>query len=100
MRLDFPSYAEQYIQVQIGLDHEGYVLAKVINQTPLAVRNLQLTIEYPDTAGKTHQTMRVLSTVIPAGQNYVTNINVGPYANASVLKSIRIQVANGELIEQ
>ena len=100
LRLDFPSYAEQYIQVQIGLDHEGYVLAKVINQTPLAVKNLQLAIEYPDTSGKTHQTTRMLSAVIPAGQNYVTNLNVGPYANATVLNSIRIQVVNGELTEQ
>jgi hypothetical protein len=72
----------------------------VINQTPLAVKNVQLAIEYPDTSGKTHRTTRVLSTVIPAGQNYVTNLNVGPYANATILNSIRIQVVNGELTEQ
>ena len=99
LRYDFSSYANQYIQVQTGLNHEGYVLARITNQAPLAVRNLQLLVKYPDISGTMHQTTRLLSENIPAGQAYTTNLNLGPYVNAAVLKTIDIQITNGDLIE-
>ena len=99
LRYNFSSYANQYIQVQTGLNHEGYVLARITNQAPLAVRNLQLLVKYPDISGTMHQTTRLLSENIPAGQAYTTNLNLGPYANAAALKTIDIQITNGDLIE-
>jgi len=99
LRLDFPGYANEYIQVQIGLNHEGYVLAKVSNQAPLDIKSLQFTIQYPDTSGNMHQTNRWLSEPVPAGQSFTTNLNIGPYANAAVLNAIRIQITNGEFVE-
>jgi tetratricopeptide (TPR) repeat protein len=99
LRLDFPNYANKYIGIQIGLNQEGYVLARVSNQAPLAVKNLQLAIQYPDTAGKYYQVTRLLSAVIPAGQAFTTNLKLGPYAGSTVLNSIRLQIVNGELIE-
>lgn len=100
LRLDFPGNAEKYIRIQIGLDHKGYILAKIINQTPLAVENLQLTIQYPDTSGNLHQTTRWISTVIPPNEPLTTNLNLGPYPNAAVLEAIRIQITDGKLAEQ
>jgi predicted Zn-dependent protease len=100
LRLDFPNYANEYIGVQIGLDQKGYVLARFSNRAPLAVKNLQLAIQYPDAAGKTDRTTRQLSAVIQAGQAFTTNLDLGPYAGSAVLNSIRIQIVNGELIEQ
>jgi predicted Zn-dependent protease len=100
LNLDFSGYANQYIQVQIGLNREGFVLTKLSNQAPLAVKNLQLAIQYPDASGNIQQTTRSLSTVIPAGQSYTAGLNLGPYTDAAVLNSIRIQITNGELIER
>lgn len=100
LRLDFSSYAEQYIQVRLGLSHDGYVLAKISNFAPLAVKDLELAIQYPGASGKIYQTSRILPATIPAGKSATTNLNLGPYANAAVLDSIRIKILGAELLEQ
>ena len=100
LRLDFPQNAGNYIQIQVGLNKQGYVLAQVSNKAPLGVRNIELYIEYPDSSGKRRQTTQVLSVIIPAGKAYTTNLKLGPYANASVLNAVRIQIAGAQLVEQ
>ncbi len=100
LRMDFPNYAGEYIHIQTGLSQQGYVLAKVSNQAPLGIKNLQLSIQYPDSSGRTRQTTRRLSSMIPAGKAYTTNLELGPYANAAVLNSIRIQIIDADLVEK
>jgi predicted Zn-dependent protease len=100
LRLDFPRYANEYIQIQIGLSAEGHVLAQVNNQAPLGVRDLQLAIQYSDAAGKKQKTTRRFPTVIPAGKSLTTNLNLGSYADAAMLKTIRIQIISAELVEK
>jgi predicted Zn-dependent protease len=99
LRLGFPTYGAEFIRIQIGLNHAGYILAKISNGADLAVENLELTIQYPDTSGRMHQTTRLLSTVIPAGQSSTVNLNLGPYANAAVLDTVGIRITGGEIIE-
>ncbi len=100
LRLDFPSYAAEYIQIQIGLNRGGYVIAKISNKAPVGIKDLQLAIEYPDTNGNAQQTSRRLSTYLPAGKSYTTNLNLGPYENVAVLRVIRVQIMNAELVEK
>jgi hypothetical protein len=75
-------------------------MARVDNQAPLGIKELQLLIQHPDTSGKMQQTTRRLSSLIPAGHAYTTSLNLGPYANATVLKAIRIQIISAELVEK
>jgi predicted Zn-dependent protease len=100
LRLNFPHYAGEYIQIQIGLSHDGYVEARISNKAPIGIKNIELGVQYPDTSGRMHQTRRRLLTAIPAGQAYNANLNLGPYANAAVLNAIRIQIINAELMEK
>ena len=100
LRLDFPRYASNYIQIQVGLNKDGYVVARIHNQAPLGVKDLQLAIQFPDSSGKTQQTRRSFSTVIPTRQVYNTNLNLGPYADAAILNAIRIQIISAELMEK
>jgi len=100
LRLDFPQYAGEFIQIRIGLSREGYVLARVSNKAPVGIKNLRLAIEYPGTGGKTQQISRQFPTFIPPGQEYTANLNLGRYDNAAVLNSIRIQIISAELVEQ
>jgi predicted Zn-dependent protease len=99
LRLDFPENPENYIQIQFGLSDKGYVIAKVGNKAPLGIRNVELYIEYPDSSGRKRQTNRRISGLIPAGKSYTTNLNLGPYANASVLNTIRISITGAQLVE-
>jgi predicted Zn-dependent protease len=100
LRLDFPENAGNYVQIQLGLNQGGYVFARIYNRAPLSIVNLLLYIEYPDSSGRISQTKRLLQTAIPAGQYYTTNLNLGPYTNASILNSIRIRITDAQLVEQ
>jgi predicted Zn-dependent protease len=100
LRLDFPQNAGNYIQIQVGLNKQGYVLAQVSNKAPLGVRNIELYIEYPDSSGKRRQTTQALSGIIPAGKAYTMNLKLGPYTNAAVLNALRIQITGAQLVEQ
>jgi len=99
LRLDFPQNAGNYIQIQLGLNDKGYVLARVSNNAQLGIKNLELNIEYPDSSGRKRQTNRGITGLIPAGKSSMTNLNLGPYANAAMLNSIRIQVTGAQLVE-
>jgi predicted Zn-dependent protease len=99
LRLDFPGNAENYIQMQLGLNKAGYVLARVHNKAPLSIGNIRLSIEYPDSSGNIRQTTRLLQVVIQAGKTYTTDLDLGPYANTSILKTIRIRIGDAQLIE-
>ena len=99
LRLDFPQNAENYIQIQVGLSEKGSVIARVGNNAPLGIRNIELYIEYPDSSGRKRQTNRSISGLIPAGKSYTTNLDIGAYANASVLNTIRIRVTGAQLVE-
>jgi predicted Zn-dependent protease len=100
LRLDFPENAGNYLQIQLGLNQAGYVIARIYNRAPLSIAKIQFYIEYPDSSGKIQQTTRWLQTVIPAGQSYATNLDLGPYAHASILNSIRIRISDAQLVEQ
>ena len=76
------------------------MLARVSNKAPLGIKNLRLSIEYPDMSGNTHQTTRWISTVIPAEKEYTTSLNLGPFTDADVLNAIRIQIISADLLEQ
>ncbi|MGW8161699.1 MAG: M48 family metalloprotease [Desulfobulbales bacterium] len=100
LKLDFPSHAGEYIDVQIGLNRDGFILARISNKAPLAVRNLQLVVQYPDKFGQEQRTLRQITTLIPAGESYTTNLKLGPFTNAAVLDMIRLKIMDGELVEQ
>ena len=99
LRLDFPANAGNYIQIQLGLNKAGYVLARVYNKAPLSIATIQLYIEYPDSSGSLRQTTRRLQVLIPPGESYTTDLSIGTYANASFLKTIRIRVTDAQLVE-
>jgi predicted Zn-dependent protease len=100
LHLDFPQNAGNYIQIQLGLSQKGYVKIRVANNAQLGIKNIKLNIEYPDSSGRKRQTTKRLYGVIPAGKSYTTNLNLGPYKNASVLDTIRIRVTDAQLVQK
>jgi predicted Zn-dependent protease len=98
-RLEFADNPGKYLTVNYGLDRNRYVFARVTNQAPLAVKNIRLTIEYPDTGGRRKLTSRQLRGSIPPGKSYDTNLNLGPYSNSNILQSIIIRLDSADLAE-
>jgi hypothetical protein len=75
------------------------MLAQVSNKAQLGINNLEISFDYPDLSGKRLQTTRRLSGIIPAGKFYIVNLNLGPYANASMLNTVRTRILNAQLVE-
>jgi hypothetical protein len=100
LHLDFPQNAGHYIQIQVGLSEKGYVKTRVVNNASLGIRDVELYIEYPDSSGRRRQTTKRLSGVLPPGKSYTTNLNLGPYKNASVLDTIRVRITGAQLVEK
>lgn len=100
LRLDFPQNPGNYIQVQTGLNNRGYLVARITNKAPLAVKNIGFKVNFPDTSGRKRQVSRQLSGIIPAGRSLDINLNLGPYDNKTILNSILIRIIDAQLVEQ
>ena len=98
-QLDFPQNPGKYIRVDYGLDRAGYLIARITNNAPVAVRNIRLAVEYPDTNGTNRSISRLVPGSIPADQNYTIGLNLGPYNSTKVLQSIRIDIESADVAE-
>jgi predicted Zn-dependent protease len=100
LRLDFPENPDNYIKVQVGLTRKGYVFARIINNAQLSIRDISLAIQYPESSGRKRQTTRFISVIIPSGQSYTTDLDLGPYPDTSILGKVRIQITGVQLVEK
>jgi predicted Zn-dependent protease len=98
-QLDFPQNPGKYLQVEYGLDRSGYLIAQVTNKAPVAIRNVRLAVEYPDTKGRRRHTSHLVSDTIRANQNYTVGLNLGPYSSTKVLQSIKINIESADVAE-
>ena len=98
-QLDFPDNPGKYLRIDYGLDQAGYLIARVTNNAPVAVRNIRLAVEYPDAKGRIHHTSRLVPGIIPASQNYTIGLNLGPYNSTKDLQSVRIGIESADLAE-
>ena len=100
LRLDFPENPGNYFQIQVGLAPNRYVFAKIMNNATMATTDISLEIEYSEPSGRKRQARRFISGIIPAGQSYTSDLDLGPYYNNSILNTIRIKVIGAQLVEQ
>lgn len=100
LRLDFPQNAGNHIDIQVGLNQQGYIIAQINNKASIPITDVELFIEYPDSSGRRRQTTRLFSIVVPAGKSYASSLDIGPYANASVLNMIRMRIIRAQLVER
>ena len=99
LRLEFPQNAGKYIQIQVELNDKGYMIAKINNKAQLGIKNLGISIDYPDASGRRQQITRSFQGVIPAGKFYIVNLKLGPYKDASMLNTVRTSIVNAQLVE-
>jgi hypothetical protein len=99
LRLDFQNYARRYIEILIGLGPEGYLQARISNQAPVGLRNLQFLVRYPGPAGEVLQAVRTIAATIGPGQVYFAALELGPFKGATALNAIRIEITGADLME-
>jgi len=75
------------------------MIAKINNKAQLGIKNLGISIDYPDASGRRQQITRSFQGVIPAGKFYIVNLKLGPYKDASMLNTVRTSIVNAQLVE-
>lgn len=98
-RLEFADNPGKYLSVNYGLDRQGNVIARIANQAPLAIKNIRLTIEYPDAGGRRKITSRRIYKEIPPGKTFSTNLQLGQFSNKNDLQSLKIRLDSADLAE-
>ncbi len=99
LRLEFPENPGKYVKLAYGLDRNGYLIARIDNYAPLGIRNIRLSIQYPDANGRQQYASRWLRSTIPSGSKYNVNLNLGPYSSSNVLQAVSIRIDSAELAE-
>ncbi len=98
VRLDLPDNPQQYLKVRLGLDRRNYLLAEVINGTPLAVTNVEVVVQVIDSSGRRRQIPLRVPGQIDSQQAARVATGIGPFASRD-LGGVKAAVTGARLIE-
>jgi predicted Zn-dependent protease len=99
VRLDLPDNPQQYLKVRLGLDRRNYLLAEVVNSTPLAVTNVEVVVLIIDSAGRRRQIpLRVPGRIDPQQAVRVAT-GIGPLADSKDLRGVQAAVTGARIVE-
>ncbi len=93
VRLDLPENPDKYLKIDFALDRQGQLIARLANQTPVAVTEITLEVGYIDQAGKRQQTRLLVAGPIAAGATYQAATGLGPISDPAQIKNLGGRVA-------
>jgi hypothetical protein len=88
VRLDLSANPEKYLKVDFALDRQGQLIARLTNQTPVAVSDVTLEVGYVDPAGKRQQTRLRIAGPVAAGTTYQAATGLGPISDSARVKNL------------
>ncbi len=86
-RLDLPDNPQKYLEVRLGRDKQGNLLAQVVNSTTEAVTDIAFVIVYTDAAGQQKQRSLRLRGVLEPQKAMVVSTGIGPEVKSKGLKA-------------
>jgi predicted Zn-dependent protease len=98
-RLDLPDNPNKYLQVRLGLDASGYLLAEVVNPTGVSVAGIDYVVQFVDERGAQRQVaLRVPDTLAP-GASARMSTGIGPVKSAASLKGLKAGIVQARVAE-
>ena len=100
-RLELPSNPQRYIQPRIGRDSSGRLTVRIINQSPLPVRNVQFTIYLTNEGDQvaSHSSV-VLQKIIQPGDSADAPTRVGPFrSDDHIAAVVRVTIDSATIAE-
>lgn len=94
-RLELPNNPSKYIKTQLGLGNDNKVLIQVLNQSPVAVQNIQIITAHFDGAGNQvsrTQTLRVGKTLKPGERTVIAT-------RITQANGLKAQVSNASIVD-
>lgn len=99
VRLDMPYNPGQYVQAKIGLSQDQFPMAKIVNATPLSVKNIRLRIRLRDASGQVREMSRFIQQTISPQKAVAIQLGLNRIDDPAMLKSIVVDVVSAEIAE-
>lgn len=99
-RLELADRPGEYLPARVGAGRQGEVLVEIRNPTPVAVRNVEIAIQYQDAAGQVRTLRRRLDGVLPAGETAILPTGLGPVSDPAELQRVRAVVTAARVVSQ
>ena len=88
VRLDLPENPDKYLKIDFALDRQGQLLARLTNQTPVAVADMTLEVGYVDQAGQRRQTRVRIAGPLAAGATHQVATGLGPISDPARISNL------------
>ncbi|WP_432821082.1 M48 family metalloprotease [Trichloromonas sp.] len=99
VRLDLANNPNQYLQIRLGLDGSGYLLAEVVNPTGVPVADIDYLVQFVDDRGAQRQVaLRVPATLAP-GTSARMSTGIGPVSSGASLKGLKAAIVKARVAE-
>lgn len=97
-RLDIEAHPERYVVASLGLSRQGFLLVRVTNRAPLAVRGVRVVVGSQGAGGFRERAAYRLDRAIGAGQTVQLETRLGPMRADSVRRLVA-RVSDAQPVE-
>jgi predicted Zn-dependent protease len=99
VKLDMRDNPGSHIKVRINLNQKRFVVIKVINPTPISVRDVRILMRYRDPQGKALEMVKEVSNTLSSGKSTIVETGIGPVDDHKALRYMRVNVLNAKVVE-
>jgi predicted Zn-dependent protease len=96
--LDLQDNPEKYVQVKLGQDAQGRIVAQISNPTPRDITGIRLIIQYQESVGKTQQLIHNLSGTIPSGKQQLFDLGLTGKLTPEQLKTLQAGISGASVV--
>jgi len=97
--LDLKDNPGNYIQVRVGQDAQGRVLAQISNPTPRIIGNLVLVIQFNNTNGQPLQLNRSLRGTVAAGSQQVFDMGLTGKLTQEQINTLQAGISSAQVVQ-
>ena len=96
--LDLNDNPGKYLQVKTGIDPQGKIVAQLANPTPRNVGNIDLLIQFQESATRTQRLKLTLNGILAAGSQQVYDLGLTGKLSQAQLNSLQVAVVAARVI--
>ena len=97
--LDLKNNPGKYIQVRVGQDAQGRVLAQISNPTPRNIGSLVLVVQFNNTNGQPLQLNRSLRGTVTAGSQQVFDLGLTGKLTQEQINTIQVAISGAQVVQ-
>ncbi len=99
VKLDMPGNPNSHLKTRVSLNRMQFVIVRITNPTPVSVHNVKVLIRYPDSQGKTLETVKDVRGIISPGKSTIVQTEMGPVEDTKTLRNMSVKVIRADVEE-